>query len=60
MSVALVDVGPILPRAKVAVFNVGPTADPVAVDFFDAGGLKVDSVRFLDVPSAGGGVGTNP
>jgi hypothetical protein len=46
VSVALVDVGPILPRAKVAVFNLGSTANPVAVDFLDAGGSKVDSVRF--------------
>ena len=60
VSVALVDVGPILPRAKVAVFNLGPTANPVSVDFLDAGGSKVGSVPFLDVPSAGGGGGTNP
>ncbi len=60
VSVALVDVGPLLPRAKVAIFNLGPAANPVAVDFLDAGGSKVDSVRFPDVPSAGGGVGTNP
>jgi hypothetical protein len=46
VSVVLVDVGPILPRAKVAVFNLGPAANPVAVDFLDAGGSKVDSVRF--------------
>jgi hypothetical protein len=49
VSVALVDVGPILPRAKVAVFNLGLAANPVAVDFLDAGGSKVDSVR---LPSA--------
>jgi hypothetical protein len=59
VAVALVDVGPILPRAKVAVFNLGPAANPAAVDFLDAGGSKVDSVQFPDVPSAGG-VGTDP
>ncbi len=46
VSVALVDVGPILPRAKVAVFNLGLAANPVSVDFLDADGSKVDSVRF--------------
>lgn len=46
VSVALVDVGPILPGAKVAIFNLGPAANPVAVDFLDAGGSTVDSVRF--------------
>jgi hypothetical protein len=46
VSVALVDVGRILPRAKVAVFNLGPTANPVSVDFLDPGGSRVDSVRF--------------
>ena len=45
VSVALVDVGPILPRAKVAVFDLGLAANPVAIDFLDAGGSKVDSVR---------------
>jgi hypothetical protein len=60
VSVPLVAVGPILPRAKVAVFNLGPEANPVSVDFLDAGGSKVGSVPFLDVPSAGGGGGTNP
>lgn len=46
VSVALVVVGPILPRVKVAVFNLGLSANPVSVDFLDAGGSKVDSVRF--------------
>ena len=45
VSVALVDAGPILPRAKVAIFNLDPAANPVGVDFLDAGGSKVDSVR---------------
>jgi hypothetical protein len=46
VSVALVDVGPTLPGVKVAIANLGPAANPVAVDFLDAGGSKVDSVRF--------------
>jgi hypothetical protein len=46
MAVALVDVDPTLPGVKVAVANLGPAANPVAVDFLDAGGSKVDSVPF--------------
>ena len=44
--VALVDVGPTLPGVKIAIANLGPAANPVAVDFLDAGGSKVDSVPF--------------
>lgn len=46
VAVALVDVGPSLPGVKVAIANLGPAANPVAVDFRDAGGSKVDSVPF--------------
>jgi hypothetical protein len=40
LAVALVDVGPTLPGLTVAVANLGPAANPVAVDFLDASGSK--------------------
>jgi hypothetical protein len=39
----LFEVGPIVPGAKIAVANLGPGANPAAIDFLDAGGSKVDS-----------------
>jgi hypothetical protein len=42
-TLTLIEVGPTLPGAKVAIANLGPAANPVAVDFLDAGGSKVDS-----------------
>ena len=44
--VTLIDVGPTLPGAKVVVANLGLAAKPVAVDFLDASGSKVDSAPF--------------
>ncbi|HEX7444002.1 MAG TPA: hypothetical protein VF320_08955, partial [Acidimicrobiales bacterium] len=46
VSLALFDVGPTLPGVKVAVASLGQSANPVAIDFLDAAGSKVDSVRF--------------
>lgn len=43
--VALVDVGPTMAGVKVAIANLGPSANPVSIDFLDPAGLKVDSVR---------------
>ena len=45
-TLALIEVGPTVPRAKIAVANLGPDANPVAIDFFDANGSKVDSAPF--------------
>ena len=45
-SLTLFDVGPTVPRAKVAVANLGPTSNPAAIDFFDASGAQVDSATF--------------
>jgi hypothetical protein len=45
-NVTLVDVGPTVPGAKIAVANLGPEANPAAIDFLDAGGSTVDSARF--------------
>ena len=42
----LIEVGPTLPGAKVVIANLGLAANPVAVDFLDAGGSKVDSAPF--------------
>lgn len=44
LSLVLVDVGPPLPGAKVAIAILGPSANPVVIDFLDAAGSKVDSV----------------
>jgi hypothetical protein len=46
IEVTLIDVGPQLPGVKIGVANLGPDANPVGMDFLDAGGSKVDSVRF--------------
>lgn len=46
VAVVLVDVGPSMPGVKVAVADLGKTANPVAMDFLDAGGSKVDSLPF--------------
>lgn len=59
-AIPLIDVGATLPGAKVAIANLGLAANPAGIDFLDAAGSKVDSAPFPDVPSAGGGVGTNP
>jgi hypothetical protein len=45
LRLALVNVGPTLPGAKVVIANLGLSANPVAIDFLDAAGSKVDSVR---------------
>jgi hypothetical protein len=42
----LFEVGPTVPGAKIAVANLGPDANPAAIDFLDAGGSKVDSAAF--------------
>jgi hypothetical protein len=42
-TVTLFDVGPTVPRAKIAVANLDTDARPAAIDFFDARGVKVDS-----------------
>lgn len=57
--IPLIEVGPTLPGAKIAIANLGHGANPVAVDFLDAGGSTVGSAPFPDVPLAGG-AGTNP
>jgi hypothetical protein len=59
-TLPLIDVGSALPGAKVVVANLGLAANPVAVEFLDAGGSEVDSAPLPDEPSAGGGAGTNP
>jgi hypothetical protein len=46
IHLTLFDVGPTVPGAKIAVANFGPGAKPVAIDFLDAGGAKVDSASF--------------
>jgi hypothetical protein len=45
-AVTLFEVGPTVPGAKIAVANLGPDANPAAIDFLDAGGSNVDSVTF--------------
>ena len=45
-TVPLVEVGPIVPGAKVAVATLGRDANPASIDYLDAGGLKVDSASF--------------
>ena len=45
-TLTLLDAGPTVPRAKIAVANLGPDANPAAIDFFDASGAKVDSATF--------------
>jgi hypothetical protein len=45
-SLTLFEVGPTVPGAKVAVANLGPDANPAAIDFLDASGSKVDSAPF--------------
>jgi hypothetical protein len=45
-TLTLFEVGPTVPGAKIAVANLGPDANPAAIDFFDAGGSKVDSAPF--------------
>jgi hypothetical protein len=45
-ALTLIEVGPTLPGAKVVIANLGLAANPVAVDFLDAGGSKVDSAPF--------------
>jgi hypothetical protein len=44
-TLTLFEVGPTVPRAKIAVANLGPGANPAAIDFLDAGGSKVDSAE---------------
>jgi hypothetical protein len=44
--VTLIEVGPTLPGAKVAIANFGPGANPVAIDFLDASGTRVGSAPF--------------
>lgn len=58
-AIPLIEVGPTLPGVKIAIANLGLGANPVAVDFLDAGGSKVGSAPFPDVPLAGG-ARTNP
>jgi hypothetical protein len=43
--VPLLEGGPSLPGVKLAVANLGASADPLAIDFLDAAQSKVDSVR---------------
>jgi hypothetical protein len=45
-SLTLFEVGPTVPGAKIAVANLGPDANPAAIDFLDAGGSMVDSAPF--------------
>ena len=45
-TLTLFEVGPTVPGAKIAVGNLGPDANPAAIDFLDAGGSKVDSASF--------------
>ena len=45
-ALTLIEVGPTVLGAKVAIANLGLAANPVAVDFLDAGGSKVDSAPF--------------
>jgi hypothetical protein len=45
LNVALIDAGPTVPGVKVAVANLGSSRSPVAIDFLNAAGSKVDSVR---------------
>ena len=45
-QLTLFEVGPTVPGAKIAVANLGPDANPAAIDFLDAGGSKVDSATF--------------
>jgi hypothetical protein len=45
-TLTLFEVGPTVPGAKIAVANLGPDANPAAIDFLDAGGSKVDSAPF--------------
>jgi hypothetical protein len=42
-TLTLFEVGPTVPGAKIAVANLGPGANPAAIDVLDAGGSKVDS-----------------
>lgn len=59
-SVPLIAVGPTLPGVKVAVANLPPAANPVSVDFVDAAGATVASMRLSGDGSAGGGAVQNP
>jgi hypothetical protein len=43
-NLTLFEVGPTVPGAKIAVGNLGPDANPAAIDFLDAAGSKVDSL----------------
>lgn len=45
-ALTLSEVGSTMPGAKIAVANLGPDANPAAIDFLDAGGSKVDSTTF--------------
>jgi hypothetical protein len=56
----LIELGPTMPGAKFVIANLAVTANPVAVDFFDSTGAKVDSVLLGGDPSDGGGVVANP
>src|SRR5205085_10234903 len=42
-ALTLVEVGSTVPGAKVAVADLGPGANPAAIDFLDPAGAKVDS-----------------
>ena len=50
----LIELGSVMPGAKFVIANLGATANPVAVDFFDSTGAKVDSVLLSGDPSDGG------
>jgi hypothetical protein len=45
LSLPLVDVGPTMPGAKIAIATLGSSANPVAIDFLDAAGSRIDSVK---------------
>ena len=45
-TLTLFEIGPTMPGAKIAVANLGPDANPAAIDFLDADGSKVDSTTF--------------
>lgn len=45
-NLTLFDVGPTVPGAKIAVADMGPDANPAAIDFLDAAGSRVDSAPF--------------
>ncbi len=46
VDLTLFDVGSTVPGAKIAVANLGPDANPAAIDFLDAAGRTVDQATF--------------